>query len=348
MINISFMKLYQRNHGTWYIRLPGGKRRSLKTKDKTVAKRLYNRTKRGLLLGNIIQIDKDKNVLLKDFIKEYLEYSQAHKAQGTFERDRYSFKVLYEYLGNISISEITPKKLDNFHTFLISSGRKPSGTNITIRHLRSAFQTAVNWEYIKNNPYRKIKNIKEKKRPPFFLSEENIRRIFEAIKHDQDFHDLITVYLLTGMRRSELCFLRKTDVDFINGLINVNKSKTGWRSIPMCDQVADIMNRRCKGVGRIFDTRTPDAISKRWLRLMTKLGISCRLHDLRHTTASYLVMAGNDLRTVQEILGHSQISTTLIYSHLSRGHVKKALSRLDKWHKNNTVGKLKVITGGNN
>ena len=347
MINISFMKLYQRNHGTWYIRLSGGKRLSLKTKDKTVAKRLYNRTKREFLLGNIIQIDKDKNVLLKDFIKEYLEYSKTHKSKETAEREFYFFKSLIEHIGNIPLKLITVKQIDNFHTSLILKGRKPAGINITIRHLKSAFNKAVSWGYLLNNPYKKISQIKEDKQPPRFLSVKEIETIMDAIKHDQDFHDLITCYLLTGARRSELCYLMKTDVDFINAIINIRKSKTGWRAIPMNETVMEIMQRRCRGEGRVFPKWQPHSITYRWIRLMKRLGIKSRLHDLRHSTASYLVMMGVDIRTVQEILGHTNITTTQIYSHLTKDHVRSAMSKLGKWHKNGTAGSLRIVTGCN-
>jgi integrase len=347
MLEIRFMRLYQIKLGTWYVALPGNKRLSLKTKDKAIADRLFAKLKKEALLGNVLKLERKASKSLFTFRNEYLEYSKAHKAEGTFKRDRYSLNIMCEYLGDMPLQSIDAKKLDDFHTKMINSGQKPSSVNITIRHLRSAFQTAFEWEYLKINPYSRVRSIREEERPPRFLTEDEINRIIFVIKADQDFYDLITIYLMTGMRRSELCFLQVQDLDFNSENITIKKSKTKWRTIPMADKVKEILARQCAGrnIGRVFPQWKPDSVTHRWCRLMDKLKIDARLHDLRHTAASYLVMAGIDLRTVQEILGHTQISTTQIYSHLSKAHVKDALTKLEKWHNNSTVPKLKLVKG---
>ncbi len=81
------------------------------------------------------------------------------------------------------------------------------------------------------------------------------------------------------------------------------------------------------------------------VRLMNRLKIEdARLHDLRHSTASYLIMAGVDIRTIQNILGHTDIATTRTYTHLAPGHMKKAFAKLKNLEKisNGQYPKLEI------
>lgn len=333
------MRLFKKR-GIYYIALPGNIRRSLKTRNEETARRLKNRIEKEALLGNIIRINKSQQITLSDFIKEYLKHSKAHKKETTHLRDEYSLNKLLEHIGNRSLKTITPKILDKFHTDLINADFKPSGVAITFRHCSAAFNKAVRWDYIKANPYNRAEKIKVDKKPPRFYSEDELKRIFEAISKDQDFHDLITCYLLTGMRRKELFLLQPRNIDFKNNTITIVESKTDWRTIEMDKEVKHILKRRCKkyNIGRLFPMwKHPNAITHRWIRLMQRLKIeNARLHDLRHSTASYLIMAGVDIRTIQEILGHSDISTTRIYTHLAPGHMKKAFAKLGNLHRIST------------
>jgi|GEM_PF-991235 len=346
MIFQSTMRLYQNSCGTWCVGMTGNVRRSLRTKDKAQAERIFRRLKREALLGNVVALDRSKTITLSEFAAEYHVYCKARKRPSTVLRDNYSLRKLIDYLGGSTLlSTITHKRLDDFISRLFSAGHKASGVKITVQHLRTAFTIAVKWEYLKSSPFARVQAIKAPPMPPRFYSEDELRRIFAAIRDDADFYDLITVYLMTGMRRGELSGIQGKNIDFAAGVISVN-GKTGWRHIPMTDQIAQIMARRIEisgKTGRIFPQWKPDGISHKWIKLMKKLGISGRLHDLRHTTASYLVMAGVDIRTIQTILGHSDITTTQIYAHLTQDHARDALSKLRNLHKISTVGNLKLI-----
>ena len=153
------MRLYQR-HGTWYISLPGNIRRSLKIKDKEITKRLKNKIKKEALLDNIIQINQSQQITLANFIKEYLEYSKAHKKDNTYLRDKYSINKLLQYIGNRPLKTITPKMLDKFHADPLNADYRPSGVATTYRHCSVAFNKAVHWDYIKTNPCDRAEKIK--------------------------------------------------------------------------------------------------------------------------------------------------------------------------------------------
>lgn len=343
------MRLYQNSCGTWCIGMAGNVRRSLKTKDRAQAERLFRKLKRESLMGNVIALDRGKNITLSEFSVEYHSHCEARKRPKTVALDNYSIGKLIDYIGGRTpMTSITSRRLDEFISKLLAAGHAPSGANIIIRHLRAAFAIALKWEYLKANPFSAVQSIKESLRPPMFYSEADLTKIFAAIT-DDDFRDLITVYLMTGLRRGELSGLRGKDIDFNAGVISVS-GKTGWRHIPMTEQIKVIMQCRIKAsgmIGQIFPGWKPDSISHKWINLMKKLGIKGRLHDLRHSTASYLVMAGVDMRTIQIILGHSNIATTQIYAHLTQDHARDALLKLGNLQKISTMGNIRVVINNN-
>jgi integrase len=345
------MRLYRRQNGVWYVGLPGNKRQSLRTRDKQVAQRLYRRLKREALLGNVRQLERQQRCNLKDFVNQYIEFSAAHKKESTSKRDEYSLNKVLQWIGNKPLHTITAKMIDDFHADLINSGHKKSGVAITFRHNRAAFNQAVKWGYLKNSPFETAKRIQVEKRPPRFYSEKELKKIFEAISKSKDFHELITCYLLTGMRRSELFYLSIRNIDFKNNLITIAKTKTTWRTIPLESPVREILQSRCKtaGIGRLWPKwKHPNAVTHRWIRLMKRLGMKGRLYDLRHSFASHLAMAGEHIRTIQNWLGHSDLSTTMIYTHLSPDHMRQSVARLENLHKISTGQYPKKITIKNN
>jgi len=339
------MKLYKRN-GVWYVSLPGNRRKSLKTRDKQVAERLFRQIKRQVLQGNVLTLDRSTTTLAA-FAADYARHCRAHKK--AWQRDEYSVRKLMDWIGGSTrMSAITAKRLDEFHADLIRAGHKKSGVAITYRHLRAAFSQAVKWGVIKANPYDQCQRIKVDPEPPRFYTEQELRRIFAAIAGDQDFRDAVTVYLYTGLRRSELWHLTARDLDADQGLLTVRMSKTRYRIIPLDPMALAVLERRAEKtpVGRLWASwNSPDRITHRWGRLMRRLKMSGRLHDLRHSFASYLVMAGADLRSVQELLGHSDLTVTAIYSHLSPDHLRRTVSKLGKLHKVNTVANFKIVSG---
>lgn len=330
MINDNGMRLYQYKNGYWYIALPGNKRRSLKTRDAEKARRIFRQTERRMLQGRLVSLGK-KTPSLKVFIEAYMQHSRANKRESTAKRDHYSLQKLLSWVGDIPIGLVTAHKIDAFHAELINSGARRSGVAITARHLRSAFATAEAWYDGFSSPYRRATRIRVDGQPPRVYSDKELSAIFSEILKDPDFHDLITVYVLTGMRRSELFYLQARDVDADSGMVIIRRSKTAWRTIPMSDAVAAILVPRAKKrtLGRLWSNwNHPDRITHRWGRLMKTLKMSGRLHDLRHSFATRLAMSGEDIQTIQAWLGHSDISTTMIYSHLVPEHLRRSIPKL--------------------
>jgi integrase len=328
MIKIG-MRMFKRENGTWYVQLKRGKKISLKTTDKKEAEYLFRQIQRQALAGKLFLFDQNKKIKLKDFAEEYLKWLENNKAESTRERVGRIFKVFISYIGNKTLlSAINQRKIEQY---LQERGKtiKNTTTNIEIRHLKAAFNKAIEWEYIKTNPFKHIKQQKVEELLPKFLTEEEIGKMLKIITNKRD-KLLFMIYIYTGMRRSEAINLRWEDVNLKDKTIYIKNTKTKIpRIIPMHSKLYEvILPYRKKTSGRLFDI-TPGVITRRFKRYFRAIGKgNFRLHDLRHTFASQLVMDGADLPTVQALLGHTSVTTTMIYTHLSVDHMRKVIEHV--------------------
>lgn len=152
---------------------------------------------------------------------------------------------------------------------------------------------------------------------------------------------IVLLALNTGLRQGEIFNLRWTDVDLVGARLTVrgDGAKSGQtRHVPLNSEALKVLTYRQRHVptdGYVFPGRTDsddgrlDNVKKGWAALMKAAKISdFRFHDLRHTFASKLVMAGVDLNTVRELLGHSDLKMTLRYAHLAPEHKAAAVAKL--------------------
>lgn len=100
------------------------------------------------------------------------------------------------------------------------------------------------------------------------------------------------------------------------------------RSVPLLPPVLKALEPIKKDIGKVFVQYHPDTLSKKFHALAVACGIDARLHDLRHSCATYLLKSGVDIRVVQKILGHTQISTTTIYADVLDDLAKKEMEKL--------------------
>ncbi|MCJ7645574.1 site-specific integrase [bacterium] len=192
------------------------------------------------------------------------------------------------------------------------------------------------------NPLKDVKLLKNANvRELRYLTLEEIEKILSIA--DPLMQKVITLLLNTGLRRAELTCLQWEDIDFQSRLIKVqSKSECGFhpknykaRSIPMNAEAERILLDLPQRGKYVFDNGHNMPLHdetwfwKRFSKILKKAGIrNACMHTLRHTFASYLVMSGVDLSTVQELLGHSSIKVTECYSHLSPDHRMRAVKRL--------------------
>jgi len=211
--------------------------------------------------------------------------------------------------------------------------------NNYVNVLRQVYQYAVELKVINENPVKDVKRLQEAPRKvPRFFSEEEVKRLLEY--SNPFYKDLWLFFLYTGMRRNEARFLEWSDIDFEQEVISVKnkesfttKSKRS-RIIPIHPIVKNILTVRRKESGLVFESPEGGIFSREvWrgvlLRVAKRANVkNVTLHTFRHTFASWLVMEGIDLPTIANLLGHSDIKTTMIYSHLAPDHIKKAINRL--------------------
>jgi integrase len=139
------------------------------------------------------------------------------------------------------------------------------------------------------------------------------------------------------MRRDELMHLEWSDIDLKNSRLFI-RPKADWhpkdyefRTIPLGAQIKETL-MSVMGEGLVFTRyKEPRSLSRRFTQALRAANIqNACLHTLRHTYASHLVMSGVDLATVQKLLGHADIKTTMRYAHLAPGHLEIAAKKLDK------------------
>ncbi len=263
----------------------------------------------------------------------YLEnYSKPNKKSS--RRDVTSINNLKPFFGGKYLHEITPLDMEKY-----KRRRQGKVSNATVNRevacLKHIFTKAIEWGIVKKNPGKKVKLLRERNTRLRYLGEKEIGRLYDACA--EHLKPIVTVALNTGMRKEEILNLKREDLDFQSRIIYVLDTKNSERrEIPMNDIVCrTLLAARektdspwvfCKKNGERYGN-----VRKAFEGARKRAGIvDFRFHDLRHTFASHLVMAGVDLKTVQELLGHKSFEMTLRYAHLSPEHKKAALDILCK------------------
>jgi integrase len=212
----------------------------------------------------------------------------------------------------------------NVHRFML----QVSGTNLTtcnryLAALKATYSMAIRNRKADRNPVKEVRLQKENNKRVRWLTPEEETRLFEVLP--KEWHSLVLVALHTGLRRGELLRLKWADLNFQQRLLTVQESKAGEpRQVPMNDVVCEALREILRRLdnpyvfpGRVKGLHLTD-LPKEWGTWVIKAGLDdFRWHDLRHTFASRLVMAGVDLYTVKKLLGHHDLTMTERYAHLA-------------------------------
>jgi integrase len=281
-------------------------------------------------------------------LSELLERDQVwclHRRQkDTIDLNRFATQALIRWAGDVSLSEVKGELIERFLGHLRETEQLSKTTcNIYLNHLKSVFQRAVSeYNILPEHPFRNVKpQAKGLKNRLLFLSIEQVKILLDSID-DINFKRLVLFYLWTGCRRTEAIELLWNDIDWEGGVLYLGRSESRTklrRTYPMTERLRQLLNdiRRYRGDGekanpRVFSMYSdPRAISRRFARLRGKIeGLPDEMspHTLRHTFASHLVMAGVDLTTIADLMGHTTIQTTELYAHLQPEHKAIAVTRL--------------------
>ena len=255
-----------------------------------------------------------------------------------------------ETFGDIKLIDFNSKIIENMQNAIIGKGLSISYANRLAAVLKSMMAKALDWDMITENDLKRIRKAKQLKgeiKRLKYLSEEEVDRLISNC--EPYLKPIVITALNTGMRSGEIRSLTWDRVDLKNRIILLDKTKNGERrEIPINDTLYQTLSGLIRNLKTDYVFHNPDTlkpyydIKKSWQTALKKSHIlDFHFHDLRHTFASWLVMAGVDLATVKDLMGHKDITITLRYSHLAASHIKAAVSFLDK--KNDTF----IIPTGN-
>lgn len=282
--------------------------------------------------------EQKKQVTFKELADMYLSDWAKNNKLGSWRTDEGRIKKMKEFFKDASADSITSQDIEKFKAKRKEKGLKLTTVNKYVQILSKLFTCGVKWGYLKENPCRGIKKYSEE---PFrrtrVLSREEEAELFKAIVPEY-LESMVRIFLNTGLRRKELFKLTWDDVDFRRRQLYIRETKTSKsRYIPMnetvCTELREL-NRNRKDEGLVF--KSPKT-GKGFVDIRRAFYGACRrakirnllLLDLRRTFATRLLEAGADIITVQQLLGHTSVKTTQIYTMSNQEQKRHALSLLE-------------------
>lgn len=250
---------------------------------------------------------------------------------------------LNPYFGNKQLDKISNLDIESYKSAKLQTGLSRKSVNNQLIVLNKCFHTAQDWEVILNIP--KIKLLKVEPQKIDFLNIDECQSLLDQC--EGQLKEMILLGLKTGLRFGELIALQWTDINFKSGLMTVQKSisrgimgspkSNKIRYVPLLDDVSQILIARAKKNGFIFsNTNNNEPLVQ--CACIQRLHRVCELaslrrigwHTLRHTFASHLAQNGVSVIVIKELLGHSDIKTTMRYSHLTPSTVRGAIETLNQ------------------
>jgi len=299
-----------------------------------------------LLRGESIEkTEKQRDLMpsFKEFSSQWLEVDvkNNNKYSEVLNKQSILRAHLNPFFGKMSLDNITSLNVENFKSQKIKKGLANKTINNHLIVLSKCLKTAQEREIIEKIP--KIRLLKVQPQKFDFLTEEESQQLLDGCSGLV--YDMVLVALKTGLRFGELIALEWEDIDFQNNLMIVRKSfscgrlgstkSNKIRYIPLLDEISQVLFTRKEKKGFIF-MKNGESLCKmsclRWLHRacvkaeMRKIG----WHTLRHTFASHLAQNGVSITIVKELLGHSDIRTTMRYSHLTPLATRTAVNTLEK------------------
>ena len=266
-------------------------------------------------------------------------------SKSTLDAYRSDLKLLKVWAKNreLKMDEISRPDLLEFIAFKAEQGSSARTSARMLSSLRRFYTYLMQQEIISTNPTDKISMPKIGRSLPVLLTENEVLKLIKApnTKKPLGFRDKVMLELLyaTGLRVSELVKLEVNQVNLNQGylrvmgkgdkerLVPMGKTAKRWMKNYLNGPIQEILNDRQSDC--LFPTRTSTSISRQafWQiikKYAMKVGISAKLspHSLRHAFATHLINHGADLRVVQMLLGHSDLSTTQIYTHIAQHRLK--------------------------
>jgi len=270
---------------------------------------------------------------IREFGAEYMRRHETAHNKGWKRVERRLNRHIVSSLGARAITSIGRNDITTLHSEISQSA--PYEANRVLALLSSMFERAKEWGYFQgDNPARKIKKNREKRRDRWVTAEE-LPRLIKAINNEENIYarSAILLYLFTGLRKSELLHAKWEDLDWQQRSLRIPETKADRvHHIPLSEPAMKIMRElpRIEDNPYILAGRKSGApivnLDKPWFRIRQAADLEdVRLHDLRRTVGSSLAQQGSSLHLIGRVLNHSNPRTTQVYAHFTEENVRAAL-----------------------
>ncbi|WP_370098983.1 tyrosine-type recombinase/integrase [Xanthomarina gelatinilytica] len=283
-------------------------------------------------------------------LNAFLDYLLLEKKYSkltihAYQKDIVEFSgfIGLEY-GNNSIDTVNYSQIRSWIVSLVEKGISNRSINRKVSALNSYYKFLLKTENIQINPLAKHKALKTSKKIQVPFSETEIATVLDDINYDNDFEGvrnklIIELFYSTGIRRMELIELKLKDIDFSNKTLKVLGKRNKERYVPLLNMVMESLNVYLgfrnqlenitdkevlfltKNGVKIYETLVYRIINEYFSLASSKVKKSP--HILRHSFATHLLNQGADLNAVKELLGHSSLAATQVYTHNSIAELKK-------------------------
>jgi integrase len=343
-----------RQRGSAYFvvyRLDGKQRWKFGGRRRTDAERLKARIEHGLHTGTYQELP---DITFKELAEKWLELKESQVRPKTFASYRPHVERLITAFGQYKVKNISQEMVERFAANLSAQGIAPATASRCLTLAGSIFRKGMQWGYLSKNPAEFVVKPKVPKPKVDILEPDEIKQLIDAT--DPRYHCLIMFACLTGCRQSEILGLRWADVDLANGRVFIRQTLQGnqffepktessrrvidllpvlveelkthqvRQAVELPQNPYDLVFTSLKGTpmkGRNVTQRILEPALKR--AGLRKVGF----HSLRHSYVSMLIAQGENVKTIQALVGHSSAKVTWDrYSHLFSGTTKKAVLRL--------------------
>ncbi|MEG1504270.1 MAG: tyrosine recombinase XerC [Enterococcus sp.] len=290
----------------------------------------------------------DNEQATNEFISYLMtERGYSEKTKDAYQRDLNDFTQFLKESGEDSLLAVDHLDVRVYLAFLNDKKYSRNTISRKIASLRSFYQYLLKHGQLEENPFSYVHLKKKQARLPRFFYEKEIQVLFESVDGDQPLDQrnraLLEVLYGSGLRVSECANLTLSVIDFDNSVMLIHGKGNKDRYVPLGSYAADaiqeyqqtgrqqLMARYRKEHDYLFINHHGDQITATGIeyvlnQIIKKSSLSSDIHPhmLRHTFATHLLNNGADLRTVQELLGHANLSTTQIYTHVTKESLQKS------------------------
>ncbi len=281
--------------------------------------------------------------MIIQFISDYLSYLEIERglSENTIAAYKNDIFLFFEYFGKINtIEEIKRTHLSDYIKHLGKTGLNTSSIIRKIASIKSFFRYLCAVKKLRTNPALDISIPKLSKKLPKIISTDEIEKLLKTRMNTRELAVFELLYA-TGLRVSELVELEIKNIDLKNNTLKTIGKGSKERVIPIGENAKKALDSyfkerefalklsssKNKSQDKVFLNNFGEKITRQWVYTFIKelgSGIhkSISPHTIRHTFATHLLENGADLRVVQELLGHANIVTTQLYTHVSKKHLK--------------------------